>query len=208
LRLMTLSPRLRIQIASPPESNITKEERKALKELSKDKSLIIMGADKGRSTVVTEATEYEEKVKTLLSDDKTYEKLKRDPTGRYKRKLIVILKRLHKEEKITKAQYDHLYPTAENTPRIYCTTKIHKQGYPVRPIVDYMGSVAYHTSKAVADILSPLVGKTKHHVTNSRELAEELANVKIGDDEILNSHDVVSLFTNTPINKTLEMIPP
>jgi len=28
----------------------------------------------------------------------------------------------------------------------------------------------------------------------------------LDDDEILNSHDVVSLFTNTPINKSLEVI--
>ena len=165
-----------------------------------------MGADKGRSTVVTEATEYEEKVNNLLSDEKTYEKLKSNPTTGYKRKLVAILKRLKKENKISDDQYKLLYPTAENTPRIYCTTKIHKQGYPVRPIVDYMGSIAYQTSKALADILSPIVGKTEHHVTNSRELAEELASVKIGNEDIMNSHDVVSLFTNTPINKTLEIV--
>ena len=76
----------------------------------------------------------------------------------------------------------------------------------MRPIVDYMGSIAYQTSKALADILSPIVGKTEHHVTNSRELAEELASVKIGNEDIMNSHDVVSLFTNTPINKTLEIV--
>ncbi|XP_072022972.1 uncharacterized protein [Amphiura filiformis] len=189
-----------------PKSNISKDERQALKQLKKDKSILIMGADKGRSTVVTATDEYEEKVNTLLSDKKTYEKLKGDPTGSYKRKLVGILQRLKKEEKIDDGQYKLLYPTAGNTPRIYCTTKIHKEGYPVRPIVDYMGSIAYQTSKALAEILSPMVGKTVHHVTNSRELAEELATVKIDDEDIFNSHDVVSLFTNTPINKTLEIV--
>ncbi|XP_072039538.1 uncharacterized protein [Amphiura filiformis] len=165
-----------------------------------------MGADKGRSTVVTSTDGYEEKVNNLLSDEKTYEKLKGDPTSKYKRKLLGTLQRLKKENKIDNSQYKLLYPTAENTPRIYCTTKIHKEGYPVRPIVDYTGSIAYQTSKALAEILSPMVGKTAHHVTNSRELAEKLATVRIDDEDIFNSHDVVSLFTNTPINKTLELV--
>ena len=89
-----------LKSAKIPKSNISKEEREALKELGKDKSLIIMGADKGRSTVVTSVNEYEEKVKTMLGDEKTYEKLVVDPTGKYKRKLVGILQRLKDEKKI------------------------------------------------------------------------------------------------------------
>ena len=50
------------------------------------------------------------------------------------------------------------------------------------------------------------MGKTEHHVKNSKHLAQTLADITLDDDEILNSHDVVSLFTNTPINKSLEVI--
>ncbi|XP_072033432.1 uncharacterized protein [Amphiura filiformis] len=96
--------------------------------------------------------------------------------------------------------------TWEVTPRLYCTTKIHKEGNPVRPIVDYTGSIAYQTSKALGEILAPMVGKTEHHVVNSRQLAEDLAGVFIEEGDIFNSHDVVSLFTNTPIDKTLSII--
>ncbi|XP_072020422.1 uncharacterized protein [Amphiura filiformis] len=141
----------------------------------------------------------------MLSDTKTYEKLKKDPTPTYKRKLVGMLQKLKAEKKIEEGQYRLLYPTAENTPRLYCTTKIHKQGDPIRPIVDYIGSIGYQTSKALAEILSPLVGTTEHHVTNSKQLAEELTGVLIDDGDIFNSHDVVSLFTNTPIDKTLEI---
>ncbi len=167
---------------------------------------MIMGADKGKCTVVQNKSEYESKVNEMLSDRHTYEKLNKDPTAGYKRKLVDILKRLKTEGKIEESQYRLLYPTAENTPRMYCTTKIHKPGNPIRPIVDYTGSIAYQTSKALAEILAPLVGTTEHHVVNSKSLAEEMTAVMIGDDEILNSHDVVSLFTNTPIDKSLEII--
>ena len=73
------------------------------------------------------------------------------------------------------AQYHHLFPTAENAPRIYGTPKIHKPGNKVRPKVDYTGSIGYNTSsRAFADILAPLVGKTEHHAENSKHLANDL----------------------------------
>jgi len=49
------------------------------------------------------------------------------------------------------------------------------------------------------------VGKTEHHVKNLRHLAETLEEVTLEDDEILNSHDVVSLFTNRPIKKDYKL---
>ena len=80
---------------------------------------------------------------------------KSDPTPKCKRILISILTRLRNENKIDEKQYRLLYPTTANTPRSYCTTKIHK---------------------------------------------------KYKENEMFNSHDVVSLFTNTPIKESLEII--
>ena len=192
--------------AKPPRSNISREERKALVDLKKEESVLILPADKGKATVIMEVSDYEQKLSEMLSDEKTYEQLPSDPTQRYKRDLVAILSRLKKENKINKTQYDLLFPTAENIPRIYGTPKIHKPGNKVRPIVDYTGTIGYQTSRALADILSPLVGTTEHHVLNSKHLSESLAEVMIEEGEIFNSHDVVSLFTNTPIDQSLDVI--
>ena len=105
--------------------------------------MLILPADKGKATVVIDVSEYEEKINEMLSDERTYEKLTSDPNQRYKRELVAILSRLKKEKKIDKAQYDLLYPTAENILRIYGTPKIHKPGNKVRPIVDYTGIIGY-----------------------------------------------------------------
>ncbi|XP_072033374.1 uncharacterized protein [Amphiura filiformis] len=51
-----------------------------------------------------------------------------------------------------------------------------------------------------------MVGNSAHHVVNSKQLAEELENIVIDEDDILNSHDVVSLFTCTPIHKVLGIV--
>ena len=101
----------------------------------------------------------------------------------YKRQLVGILYRLKQESTITSQQYDDLYLTQENIPKLYCTPKIHKTGAPLRPIVDYIGSIGCNTSKALADILTPMLGKTEHHVKNSRHLADFMKHFTIDDDD-------------------------
>ena len=89
---------------------------------------------------------------------------------------------------------------------MYCTPKIHKTGNPLKPIVDYTGSIGYRTSRALADILAPLVGKSDHYLNNSKYLAKEMISVMVEEDEMFISHDVVLLFTNTPIHLALQVI--
>ncbi|XP_072039813.1 uncharacterized protein [Amphiura filiformis] len=195
-----------IKSTKVPKSNITKDERIAIKELQKEKSIQILGADKGRATVILDTTEYDEKLENLLNDTSTYEELKEDPTPKFKKKLVAILNRLLREEKISQKDKDFLFPTAEIVPRIYGSPKIHKKDSPLRPIIDYTGSIGYNVSRSLADIISPLVGNTVHHVLNSKQLSEDLNGIIIGDDEYLISHDVVSLFTKTPVDLTLKII--
>ena len=92
------------------------------------------------------------------------------------------------------------------TPRTYGTPKVHKQGTPLRPIVDSIGSVTYNLSKALVELVKPLLGQTTQHCKNSRQLAQELSTIKVESDEILISHDVVSLFTKTPVDVTLSIV--
>ena len=51
--------------------------------------------------MVMSMDDYEDKFKTMLGDEMTYEKLKGDPTAKYKRKLVDILQRLKDEIKLT-----------------------------------------------------------------------------------------------------------
>ena len=62
----------------------------------------------------------------------------------------------------------------------------------------------YKQAKYLAEILKPLVGKSEHHVVNSKEFVTKIGQTKLGDeieDEILVSFDVVSLFTNVPVDE-------
>ena len=147
--------------AKLPKLNIIKKEQQALVELRKEKSIMILPTDKGKATVIMDTGEYEQKVITMLSDDKTWE-IEKDPTPKYKRKLVSIIKKLKEEDKITDEQYKYLYPTEENVPRMYCTPKIHKPDNPLRPIVDYTGCIGYNVSRSLVDLLAPIDNPQYH----------------------------------------------
>ncbi|XP_071944743.1 uncharacterized protein [Antedon mediterranea] len=189
-----------------PPSNLTPKERKAINNLKKDKSILILPADKGRSTVILNTNDYKDKVGTMVSDTNVYELLKRNPTQNYKRKVVNIIGRLFKEKKINYREKEWLFPTAEIVPRLYCLPKIHKPNWPLRPIVDNINTVFYTVAQFLTKILGPLVGNTEHHVTYSGELASELKEIIVKPSETFVSFDVVSLFTKTPVEEALKVV--
>ena len=65
-----------------------------------------------------------------------------------------------KNNKINRNTYYKLTPTAEIAPRFYGSPKIHKEGNPLRPIIDNVGTVFYNLAKFLTPILRPLIGNT------------------------------------------------
>jgi len=49
------------------------------------------------------------------------------------------------------------------------------------------------------------VGQTDSFVKNSQHIASEQISLKLEEDDILVSHDVLSLFTNTPVKESLDI---
>lgn len=74
-----------LKVARLLKPNLTKAERKALKDLKQDNHITILPADKGNATVVLDAEAYEQKVWNLLQDT-VYEKIMKDPTQVTERK--------------------------------------------------------------------------------------------------------------------------
>ncbi len=56
-------------------------------------------------------------------------------------------------------------------------------------------------AKYLAEILKPVVGKSEHHVVNSKEFVTKMEHIRLRENDILVSFDVVSLFTNVPVEE-------
>ena len=90
-----------------PKSNISLEEQKAIHELRKDNTRVILTVDKVVSLVVMNKEEYIKKVEELLLTD-TYRAISNDPTNKHKTKLIKLLKTIKEEGGISEAVYKRL----------------------------------------------------------------------------------------------------
>ena len=138
----------------------------AIAELKKDPSRMLLTADKGVALVVMNTEDYKKKAEELLNQN-TYRAITSDPTMKLKNKMISMLKSIKAKGGMSEDIYKRLYPTGAGSPKFYGLPKIHKLEMPLRPIVSSIGTVTYQTSKEVARILKPLVGRSPHHVKNT-----------------------------------------
>lgn len=190
----------------PAHKNISKEERKALNDLKKDQSRVIMKADKGNCFVVMDRSDYDNKMETLLNDRSTYELVSTSPFRRIERELNSMLLSLKRQEKVDDPTYRKLHSTDGTPPAIRGSVKHHREGNPLRPIVTCIGSALYNTSKFLTDILSTLQNRNGYSVANSLQFSKEISDIKIDENEVLVSFDVVSLFTAIPVDKACDYI--
>ena len=126
-----------------------------------------------------------------------------DPTERVSRKLSEKLLTLERSGYLSDAVYNKIRPRHKQPPRI-CGLKILKADVPLRPIVSCVNTFAYDLSAYLANILSPLTGKSEYTVTNSAHFVSTVSNETILDNEIMVSFDVESLFTNVPIDAAVQ----
>ena len=155
-----------------------------MKDLQKDKSVVILPADKGRCTVVMDRPASVEKCNNMLKDTYTYKKLTKDPTSKYKKELSEFIRELKQKEERDFVLSRQLYPTTETPPKFYGLPKKDKPNMPLCPIVSSVGSITYDSAKYLAKVLSPLVGQMEHHVKNSKHFATVISDKTVNDDEI------------------------
>ncbi|CAF2138891.1 unnamed protein product, partial [Rotaria magnacalcarata] len=140
----------------------------------------------------------------LLEDENTYRSIRSNPLKTLQadynnRALKDIL--LNNEE-----LYSRFKSWLPSLPYMYGLPKIHKQNVPCRPIISTVGSVTYRLSSWLACHLSTYVGTiSQAHVKNSEDLINKIKNFNLTESKLV-SFDVVSLFTNVPVENTIEFL--
>ena len=139
-----------------------------------------------------------------------FKKLKKNPTKTLKSKVPRTLRKI--KNVLSENDYKKLDLTGSRPGLFYGTAKVHKlQGnqrlneLTVKPIISKIGTATYETAKYLNNLLSPL-GKSQHTVFNSKELFEKIKAEIIPIGYKMISFDVNSLFTNVPLDETIETI--
>ena len=195
-----------------PKNSLSEEELSALKSLSEDKNIIISRPDKGNGVVLMDKSDYKEKMHTILSDTSKFEKTNETDIFR---------KVLSEQDKIKRfiskffggfdsdgrrlKTYKDLYPTGTFLGVLYGLPKVHKIGAPLRPILSACNTPSFNIAKLLVPIISPLT-KNIYTIPDSFKFAQEICNLNFDFDTVMASFDVTSLFTNIPLNETINII--
>ncbi|XP_055701741.1 uncharacterized protein LOC129801012 [Phlebotomus papatasi] len=150
-------------------------------------------------------TDYDEKMRALVHNTEIYEEINRDPTSRFQLKNNDLVKSLYNKQKVDAYQKSKLVTYKAIAPRIYGLPKIYKPEVPLRPVVSYVGSPSYALAKFVASVLLPLTD-SPYNVKNSQEVSQFVTGQSLPDGYIVVSLDVISLFTNVPIDLVLSEV--
>ena len=98
-----------IRNARVPKDNLSKDQRKALKELREMDDITILPADKGNATVLMDKKDYHNKLSAMLNTG-MYGKLSKDPTKSRESKLTQMLKGMERTKELLTQLYNRLRP--------------------------------------------------------------------------------------------------
>ena len=200
--LSTLKTKLRSTCEKYTRIIIPYKYQQTVKKLSKNQSIVIMKQEKDRGVVIMD------KSKMILEND-NFKTLDRDPTKKPEEKIQRILWKM--KNRLSPQEYLRLYPSGSCPGKFYGTAKVHKisendtvDELPIRPIVSNIGTATYNLSKYLAKLLSPL-SQSEYTIKNTKQFIEQIRMKQVPDGYKMVSFDVKSLFTNVPLEKTIEI---
>ncbi|XP_011859689.1 PREDICTED: uncharacterized protein LOC105557131 [Vollenhovia emeryi] len=163
--------------------------------------IIITRADKGHTTIAIDRHIHREKWRPYLMIRTLISQLRKIPQKKLISSLHKILMDWKKSNYIDNSIYRRLNCTDGTLPRAYGLPKIHKPECPLRIIVSSVDSPLYSFSFFLHNIIkSSTIPKPQSHILNSYDLVNKLNGRHIQETHDLISLDVVSLFTNIPLD--------
>lgn len=201
---------------TPLAPNLTREEIQALRNLRRNKNIIIKPADKGSAVVVMDREQYLWEGYRQLNEVKYYRKLKKPIYPETIPMVSKILNTLHDKGYINDKQITYLLGSADPRPRrFYMLPKIHKEPGkwsrpheipPGRPIVSDCGSETYHTAEFIDYYLNPLSTTHPSYLKDTYDFIEKIKHLDIPENSLLFTIDIDSLYTNIDITEGIRAV--
>ena len=162
--------------------------------------IIIRRADKSNIYVILDRDQYIDKLNSILNDQTKFQQIRRDPTEQLKTKVNKLI-----EANNAVINHHHINKIiGEYSPGyLYGNIKTHKPNNPVRPIISQVTTPTYHLAKQLNQIITPYL-PSKYMLKSSDEFIDILQTTR--PEGLIASLDVESLFTNVPVEHTIDII--
>lgn len=168
--------------------------------LNKNDNLLVVGTDKSKSTALMNKNEYDTKMRTMLGDGNTYQPLNSSSLSGYKKRNEYLLREAAKYNLVKEADISKILEREQDLPRIYGLLKDHKEGSPLRPVVNTKNTPGYVLAKVFSSLLTPILDKHNFNVKNGQDFIEKLKDVPYIPENIMFTADVGAMFTNIDFN--------
>ena len=182
------------------------KHRQVIKRLVETKNIMLLRKDKGKGVVIMDKGKYTEKCINLLDSNQVSHDLSKSAESKVKRALRKI------KTKLSQQNYVKLYPIGSALGKFYGTAKKQKmpenatiEDLPLHPIVSNIGTASYHLAKYLGKVLSPL-SKSEYTVNSTTDFLKSIRNLKIPNNHKVISFHVKALFTNVPLDYTINVI--
>ncbi|XP_025264619.1 uncharacterized protein LOC112637990 [Camponotus floridanus] len=190
-----------------PSDKVILKSLNATKKFTRDNpDILFTRADKGNITVALNKDDYLSNMSVLLADENTYKVVNKSPIKKLTSNLHDLLVRWRSRDYISVAKYRSLNCTDGVLPRAYGLPKIHKKNNPLRIIVSSKNTPLYGLAKFLHDIIYKSVPRPDSQVINSAQVVDRLNGRRIDDNIKLISLDVISLFTNIPLDLAIDSL--
>lgn len=204
--LSTLPARISEIQAKPSSNNLSAAERRTLRALARDQTLVIKNADKGSCIVVENREDYIRDGVTHLSDGRIYQQIPADYSQSIAMATNAVVSRAHSKGHLTDRMRDYLVkdPKEVRTQQAYFLKKIHKDPVAVRPIVSGTDGPTERASSFLDFYLQPEVEKIASHTKDSSSILTLIESNSFDQDIILATIDVRSLYLHIPHAEGIE----
>ena len=179
---------------------------KELKTLICNKDVVILKGDKDSSIVIMNKTDCITKIETMTEEgikNGTYEEADDTTVQDFKRFQDFLRQNFKKYE-----HYNEMYLENNESAKIHkfdSTDNIKLTKLKFRPIIGQTGTYTDKEAKVISRYLKPLCDSEYTKDTQSfTKLIKELPPIKEDEEDV--SYDIESLFTNIPINDTIDYI--
>ena len=169
----------KFQPFTPHSDNLSRDERKAIKEFKANPHIVIKKADKGSSIVIQNTVDYIMEAKKQLSNKDHYRNVECNLTDTHNHKVQGVLNDMLNSNSISSKLYNYLYIKEPRVPSLYLLPKIHKGIIPPpgRPILSANECPTERISAFVDFFLKPLVKEIPSYIKDTTDFINKIEEI-------------------------------
>ena len=177
--------------------------------LAKDNGIKVCKYDKGVGLVVLDTDDYYKKLDVIVHDTTKFKNIDMEgntihPIVKKENSIKDYVYRYFKKH-VDSHTYNKLHPSGSGPGKLYGMCKVHKEDYPMRPVVSMIGTAEYELAKYLDTWIKPYIPST-YMLSSTQDFLARIKEVPIEQGDYCVSFDVQSLFTNIPLEEAIKII--